>query len=323
MTPILILNWNGWRQTFECIRSLRAAPNAEEIWLIDNGSLEDVSQEAKSIGPNIRVERWDDNYGWAGGYNRALKLAIDEGYEFVYLINNDCIVDKHFLTHVLDTAATDSKIAAVGSRIAYIDPPNFLQFDGEYYRPGEQKLRRSKRIKDVRAVVGAGMLVRLAAVKDCGYFNDLFFLYHEESEWCGRVGARGWRLVVSDASIVKHRDKGSNQSADWQYYAARNRFLLINHFPQLYPRLPIMSLVDATSFVMHEALEKGEVARRHSDYTTWSAIASGLIDGLDGRFGKRPSNPAHSLPDLLKRWEELLQTDQLGNKLPKPAAKIK
>src|SRR5437660_10262187 len=99
-TPVIVLTWNGWHDTFACLRSLQAHGEGCPVWLVDNASDEDRRGEAAALYPGLRTLRWDDNYGWAGGYNRVLRIALGEGYDAVYLLNNDALVTPGFLRAV-------------------------------------------------------------------------------------------------------------------------------------------------------------------------------------------------------------------------------
>ena len=206
--PVIVLNWNRWEHTFACLRSLRAAPDVSDVWLVDNGSTDDRSHQARRIVPGLRVVRLNANYGFAGGMNRAMLLAVSEGYRFAYLLNNDCIVRPGFLQAALD-AAQSPDVAVVGSRIAYADSANSLFFDGDYHHRGQ---RSTEQVFDTRRVPyanGAGMLVRLGALDRCGYFDERFFCYHEEIELCWRLDAAGFSSVIAGGSLIRHH-RGSS-----------------------------------------------------------------------------------------------------------------
>ena len=157
-TPVIVLNWNGWEYTFACLQSLRAAEDVTTVWLVDNGSLVDRTDETRTLWPGLRVVRLDQNYGFAGGMNQALRLAASEGYAFAYLLNNDATVVPGFLRAALDAVAPG--VAVVGSRIVYADGRS-IAFDGEVLREGRAICRRAVRNTPSPARNGAGMLVVL------------------------------------------------------------------------------------------------------------------------------------------------------------------
>src|SRR5262245_4296534 len=209
-TPVLVLNWNGWKETLVCLESLRSASDVEDVWLVDNGSTDDRSEEAKRAYPGLRVLRWNDNYGFAGGYNRAMRIAIEEGCQFAYLLNNDTTVTAGFLASALACARRDPSLAAVGSRV--LKEPAATQDDDS---PTQQP-----------AVVGAGMLIRLSALQEHGFFDERLFCYGEEVEWCWRLREHGRGSSVCPASVIIHRGEGSDRDGDATYYRVRNRFFV-------------------------------------------------------------------------------------------------
>src|SRR5215208_7058788 len=143
--PVIVLNWNGWEDTFNCLRSLAVASDLSAVWLVDNGSETNRAAEALAILPELRLISLSQNIGFAAGMNHAMRIAVAEGYAFAYLLNNDCKVATGFLQAALD-AACDSKVGIVGSRLAYADASNSLIFDGQFYEPGEKPIDASSRV---------------------------------------------------------------------------------------------------------------------------------------------------------------------------------
>jgi GT2 family glycosyltransferase len=281
--PVIILNWNGWEDTFDCLRSILACDKNVDTWLVDNGSAVDRSPEAQAVHPGLRILRWDDNYGWADGYNRALKVAVSEGYEFAYLLNNDCKVAPGFLSAVLEVMQRDTQLATVGSFIAYENPAGFLKFDGEYHLPGVRRVDFPHAIKEVHTANGAGMLVRLSAMEKDGYFDERFFCYGEEEEWCWRMRMRGWAIALSEKSIVMHKCEASNINSNSTYYRTRNFFLTQKKCKQL-------KSWKAQAHFTYCVIRSANEARRKGNKEEYLAFLRALQDGLTGKFGKRKFN---------------------------------
>lgn len=223
--PVLILNWNGWDDTFQCIESIRSAGDGCEIWVIDNGSSKNRQTELAESFPDVKFLGLDQNYGWAGGYNRAIEHMRNLGVKFAYLLNNDTIVQKGFLKHAVSVAENQA-IAAVGSKIIESDT-GFVKFDGQY-REG-QNLPHEPEVEVVGCpqVNGAGLLISLDAFGVIGPFDERFFCYCEESEWCHRATAKNnYQVVVARGSVIEHACEGSDVSQNALYYRTRNTFLL-------------------------------------------------------------------------------------------------
>jgi len=230
----------------------------------------------------------DENYGYAGGNNRALKLAAEEGFPYAYLLNNDCEVEPGFLARVLETAGHDPRLAAVGSFVCYGDPAGFVQYDGLGHPPGSKPAYEGDAVRPVDFVLGAGALINLAAAERDGYLDERFFCYYEEVEWCRRMQSRGWRLAVREGSRVIHHCRGSDQSANALYYEVRNSFL----FSELLTRSGVE--VWDRSHAIYEAVLHARKARAAGHDDRWIAIAAGLHDGLRGRYGRRGPTPSRA-----------------------------
>lgn len=294
--PVIILNWNGWDDTLDCVRRLCDLPEAGEIWLVDNASNQDRTAEVQAVCPGLRVFRWDDNYGWAGGNNRALKIAAAEGHEFAYLLNNDCEPSPGFLSAVTDAAAADPKLAAVGSCILYQEPAGFARFDGEYHDPGARAWKPASGFRVVPNVNGAGMLVRLQAMEEAGYFDERYFCYAEETEWCWRTAAHGYRCAICLESVVLHACEGSDVSSNALYYRRRNDFLLMEYAPLEERAARRDRCILGTVLGAKQAL-------RERDPERWLALSAALHDGLAGRFHRRPPAPSRAqLKAFMAYW---------------------
>ncbi|MCG2686226.1 glycosyltransferase family 2 protein [Candidatus Parcubacteria bacterium] len=127
---IIILNWNGWRDTVECLQSLSklAYPNYEVV-VVDNGSTDDDREQLKSqisklksTTQNLKLIFNNKNLGFAEGNNVAIRQVLKEGRsDFILLLNNDTVVDKDFLSELVAAAQRDEKIGIVGPKVYYYD----------------------------------------------------------------------------------------------------------------------------------------------------------------------------------------------------------
>jgi GT2 family glycosyltransferase len=274
----MILNWNGWDDTVECVASVVAADTRCPIWVIDNGSIADRSAEILGMSARVRVIKLGGNFGWTGGYNRALKVARDEGYEYAYLLNNDAIAGVDFLEEAVTPMRSNPCLAAVGSVVVHAEDPRWVHFDGAYHGIGETTRPKGGAVLPVDLTNGAGMALSLQAFATVGPFDEHLFCYGDEDEWCHRAAQRGMSIGVATGSVIAHRRGGSDRNASSEYYRARNRLLLRRLHPHTMPNLLIQSY-----FAVRNASE----FRRRGRQDVADAIAQGLIDGLRGRGGPR------------------------------------
>src|SRR3989339_1686037 len=104
---IVVLNWNGLKDTRECLNSLTASYyRNQEILLVDNASIgDDVNQLSSQFDQIIQIIRNDKNYGFSKGNNAAIKKIVKENRsDYVLLLNNDTVVKNDFLTELLKVA---------------------------------------------------------------------------------------------------------------------------------------------------------------------------------------------------------------------------
>jgi GT2 family glycosyltransferase len=282
--PVIVLTWNGWDATFACLRSLEEHGGGCQAWLVDNGSCDDRSAEAAALYPGLRTFRWDSNYGWAVGYNRALRVALREGYRYAYLLNNDCLATSGFLQKALEVASSAPDAAAVGSYIAYAAAPLWLQFDGRPHDVGRRAVADGLATRETSRLSGAGMLVRLSALVDCGLFDERLFCYWDDTEWCARARGAGWTLMMGGGSLILHHSGGSDVNFNALYYLYRNRYLVRGN--------PELRLTPGREFryVCGSLRFAGQLRRAHRTAEA-SAIVAGLWDGWTGKTGARRGDP--------------------------------
>src|SRR3990172_12355245 len=120
---IVILNWNGLQDTLACLESLKAVDYPSfEIILVDNGSTDGSPEKLASLvkgNPKVKLILSPKNLGFSGGCNVAIQRALDQGAEYVLLLNNDTHVNPRFLAPLVRAALSDQKIGIVGPKVYY------------------------------------------------------------------------------------------------------------------------------------------------------------------------------------------------------------
>ncbi|MDW8091366.1 MAG: glycosyltransferase family 2 protein, partial [Meiothermus sp.] len=113
---VIVLNWNGWKDTIECLSSLRHSdyPNYE-IVVVDNNSEDDSVVRIREAHPQVPIIQAEDNLGFAGGNNLGIRYALSKGAEFVWLLNNDTKVMKNTLSSMVELAMRNPDVGVVGS----------------------------------------------------------------------------------------------------------------------------------------------------------------------------------------------------------------
>ncbi|MDV4150390.1 glycosyltransferase family 2 protein [Clostridium sp. AL.422] len=218
---ILILNYNGYLDTIECVDSLlNISYENFEIIIVDNKSTDDsiINFKKKCWCDNVRILELDKNYGYAAGNNIGIKNALDNGAEYVCIMNNDVVVDKGFLDILVDEYEKDDNISIIGPAICEYYDKEYIQSTGAniIIKKGQvPPINTGVKLKNINRenikcdyVGGACMLFSGDTINSYGYMPENYFLFFEETEWCYKIKKAGRDIVCSTKSVIYH--KGSN-----------------------------------------------------------------------------------------------------------------
>jgi GT2 family glycosyltransferase len=159
------------------------------------------------------------NEGFGAGANRAIELALRiNRFDFLWFLNSDTIVDGTALDALKDYVSTRPRLGVAGSTVVFADQPQIVQCAGgctynkwtTVFRPilGGKALPEvfaSSTEFDIDYIYGASMFVRTSVIKHCGVFNEDYFLFYEELDFCHRVTKADFELGWCKNSIVKHK----------------------------------------------------------------------------------------------------------------------
>jgi hypothetical protein len=210
----IVLNWNGWQDTIECLEALRQCTYTNLTNVVaDNGSTNDSVARIKAARPDILLLESSKNLGFAAGNNIGIRHAIAHGAEYVWLLNNDTQPAPDALTALIVKAMTDDRIGAVGSVCYYADSPATVEaWAGARVNLWIGYGRNSTKPREdgwFHSLNGTSILVSTAAIKDAGLLDEGFFLYWEDTEFCLRLRKRGWRIAAAPGSRILHKVHGS------------------------------------------------------------------------------------------------------------------
>lgn len=254
-TAIVILNWNGenYLQQFLPILIENTSLPGVEIIVADNASTDSSLAVLKDKFPTVRTIVLDKNYGFAGGYNKA--LAQVEADYFV-LLNSDVEVTPHWLEPLIGYLDTHDEVAACQPKIlsylqrknfehagasgGYIDRFGFPFCRGRILGIAEEDKGQYDSIADIFWATGACLVIRSALYRKAGGLDDAFFAHMEEIDLCWRLKSRGYRIVCIPASSVYHVGGGAlnYENPHKTYLNFRNNLLM------LYKNLPARLLED-------------------------------------------------------------------------------
>lgn len=277
-TAVVILNWNGRKYLEKFLPLLLNRTENAEIIVADNASTDDSVEFMQHEYPDVRLIKNDKNYGFAGGYNKALSQVESEYY---VLLNSDIEVTENWLEPLIKVLDEDKSIAAVQPKIldfydrnkfeyagasgGYIDKYGFPFCRGRLFQTLETDNLQYDDIKEIFWATGACLVVRSDVYNSLNGLDEDFFAHMEEIDFCWRIHNAGHTIVVVPQSKVYHIGGGTlpKSSSRKTYLNFRNNYLL------LYKNLPSNKLFKILFFRL---------------FFDWFAAIKFLFDGNIGDF---------------------------------------
>lgn len=221
-TAVVILNWNGRKLLERYLPSVvERTPNAEVI-VADNGSTDDSLVWLRMHYPEVKTITLDKNYGFAGGYNRALR---DVDADYVVLLNSDVEVTVGWLEPLVEVLDKSADVAVVAPKLRSVTEPQrfeyagaaggFIDYLGYPFCRGrilstvEEDCGQYDDCRDIFWASGAAMCCRREVFLAVGGFDEDFFAHMEEIDLQWRMQLAGWRIAVEPRSVVYHLGGGT------------------------------------------------------------------------------------------------------------------
>lgn len=214
---VVILNWNGKTLLEKFLPSVMAYSEEAQVYVADNASTDDSIAFLEREYPQIRIIRNQDNYGYAKGYNEALK-SVNEPYWV--LLNSDVEVTKNWLKSPLELFETDTQIAAIqpklldyknksffeyaGAAGGFIDKYGFPFCRGRIFSTLEKDNGQYDQIEDIFWASGACLFIRKSVFEQLGGFDEDFFAHQEEIDLCWRIQNEKLKIIYTPDSVVYH-----------------------------------------------------------------------------------------------------------------------
>ena len=234
---IITVNYNGLKDTCELIESLQKylLSLSYEIIVVDNASRDNEAVALKEKYPSITTIRSEKNLGFSGGNNLGIKEAKGN---YIFLLNNDTIIENDTFKFLIDRLNSSPKIGAVSPKIKFAFSPHSIQFAG--YMPlstitlrnnligfGEQDYGLHEIPIQTPYCHGAAMMIKKEVIDKVGYMPEIYFLYYEELDWSTQIEKAGYELWYEPLSTVYHKESQSTgqQSYLRTFYLTRNRLL--------------------------------------------------------------------------------------------------
>ncbi|MCC7303148.1 MAG: glycosyltransferase family 2 protein [Bacteroidia bacterium] len=295
---VVILNWNGKDLLKQFLPGLLSGkPDGVEVVVADNKSTDSSLEMLREEFPQVRIIANEENAGYAGGYNRALK-QLDA--EYFVLLNSDVEVQGDWLSPVIAAMDADKRIAAAQPKVrsfyrreefeyagaagGFIDKYGYPFCRGRIFNTFEKDEGQYDDERDIFWATGACLFIRSTAYHEVSGLDEDFFAHMEEIDLCWRLRNRGYRVVYVPGSTVYHMGGGTLNKVNPEktFLNFRNNLVLLckNHAPEyFFPKMLIRMSMDGIA--AFKFLADGgpahfwAVARAH--FSFYSRLSSCLV----------------------------------------------
>ena len=239
----VIPNWNLKADVGDCIESLQQSGVANhEIVVVDNASTNGASDYIRENYPGVTLFALKQNIGYAGALNVGIRHAISKNATHVFALNNDTIVPDGTIGHLIEQMQHNPAIGILAPKVVYFQHPDILFSLGAKTYPFlpvpiefGHRWRDSKRFSTIMEydyVTGCAMLIRTSLFKQVGYFDESYFMYYEDDDFCRRVRDKGYKIACDGSAKILHKASLSSkqQGAKVIYFRSRNRVLFYRRF---------------------------------------------------------------------------------------------
>lgn len=283
----VLVNWNLKDDTLACVESLLAAGAIPgQVVVVDNGSTDGSPQALhERFGSAVHVIESGQNLGFGGGANLGIRYALDQGAQWIFLLNNDTVVAPTLFTafQQVNTAATEFSILA--PLILYHDAPDKIWYLGDRLVPTSlitYSIQRDRKdrgqlpaLASVDFVCSCGMLIKRDVFATIGLLDPRFFMYADEVDFCWRARAAGFRLACATQAKMWHKvSMSANRDRPaTRYLRIRNQILFYRRYARWYQRPQLFA------FTLARALRIALGDLSHDQRMLIPPLVRGWVDG--------------------------------------------
>ncbi|OGL34593.1 hypothetical protein A3F65_00655 [Candidatus Saccharibacteria bacterium RIFCSPHIGHO2_12_FULL_47_16b] len=278
----VVLNWNGASIIEPTLRSLKNQTIATEIVVVDNASTDNSVELIEKKFADVTLLKNRTNLGFAGGVNTGIRYALDKGFDYVALLNNDAVAEKNWLKHLVEALDKDSKVGIATCKFLRTDKKT-IDSTGDFYTIWGLPFPRGRDQEDsgqfdkpemVFGASGGASLYRAKMLKQIGLFDEDFFAYYEDVDISFRAQLAGWKVAYVTKAEAYHMLGATNQQVKGlaTYQTLKNLPLLLwKNVPwalmlKVYPRFVI-----AWWAIGFSALHRGQI---------WPFVKAIVVGGL-------------------------------------------
>jgi len=244
---IIIVHFNDYEDTSNCIKSIFESSNQNfNIVIVNNNLITESFNKLKKTYTNnkkISLINLNSNLGYGAGLNRGIKYALNSpDCKYLWLLNNDTYVYNNSLNELIinDKISKTNKI--IGSKILNYDKTiqsigcrlnkyNMLTYHNyENYKNNKDYYD----LKNIDYIHGCSMFFNKNIIDLVGYFDEKYFLFYEDVDFCLRAKSKDIKLTIAQKSVILHKENSSVNKTNFRYLSTVNRLIISRKFFKKY-----------------------------------------------------------------------------------------
>ncbi len=242
---VIILNWNGEKLLREYLPSVIETTDSSiaDVIVADNGSTDSSVELLRKEFPQVKLLEFSENYGFAEGYNRAIKAT---NYPYTVLLNSDVATTEGWINVLYDYMEANPNVGACQPKIraytnkthfeyagaagGFIDRNGYPYCRGRIFDTVEEDKGQYDEVMPIFWATGAALMVRSQLYIDAGGLDKDFFAHMEEIDLCWRILLTGSEIMAVPQSVVYHLGGGSLPASNPRktYLNFRNNLLMLH-----------------------------------------------------------------------------------------------
>lgn len=226
---VVVLAWNHWEDTRECLDSLRQShTESMQILVVDNGSSDGTSEHVRADYPDVELVSLPKNIGIMQGYNMGIEKALERGAEYIVVMNNDTSADPRMLAELQAALDADMRVAVAVPKIVYYDDPQRIWAAGARWRafpPGVKFIGldqpdgpRFDNPVEIQFATSCCLMLRTDALKVIGLFDPTYIFYYDDWDLALRVRQHDYKLMFVPQARLRHKVAVTTRKADRSGY---------------------------------------------------------------------------------------------------------
>lgn len=312
---IVICNYNKREYVVNCIQSvLESKTDDFDIFVVDNASTDDsVDAIRLKYGDKVNLLVNSENLGGSGGFNTGIRKVLEEGYEYLYCLDNDVLVDENAVGALAEYLDAHGDTGVAGSIVYHMDYPEYVQqygldIDFENYTAITHYADflddgSVPQVNFCDTVATCSVMIRTRCIKntDIGIMPENNFIYWDDMEWIYRFTLAGFKVVTIKDSVVLHK-MGSNvkpSNTFINYYMWRNR---INFFMRYTPEEKIDTMSYRVLSAVFDSLYESMYREEHNVMQTISYAYYDAVRGVRGKAAEHKIMENDANDDKFRRY---------------------